>query len=226
MNMTAYNTRVANEMNYLRAAKNGSMPDLLRLDVAVQNPMIWRSAAVEAAKAGHVACMEHLIARAADDTIYDQCLRSAVVGGHAQCVEWLAPKSTLDVVYSVLLNTVRMRNHECFDMLREYAALSQHQTLFHEAVLCNNHHAFHTLLPLVDPKCNDSLALQLACLKQHIELFDKLYLVSDPIAARAQLTASNTLTDLLDARIEQDRLNAVLTQATNNEYGARAQRKI
>ena len=225
MNMTAYNTRVANEMNYLRAAKNGSMPDLLRLDVAVQNPMIWRSAAVEAAKAGHVACMTHLIARVADDTVYDQCLRSAVVGGHAQCVELLAPKATLDAVSKALLETVRMQQHGCFDALLAWAA-KPHQDLFHEAVLCNDHHAFHTLLPLVDPKFNNSLALQVACLKGHAQMFDELYLVSDPIAARAQLTASNTFTDLLDARIEQDRLNVVLTQATNNEYGSRAQRKI
>lgn len=225
MNMTAYNTRVANEMNYLRAAKNGSMADLLRLDVAVQNPIIWRSAAVEAAKAGQVACMEHLIARVADDTVYDQCLRAAVAFEQALCVESLAQESAPDSVNSWLIQTVQMHMHECFDALFAWTTLS-HQDLFHEAVLYNNHHVFHILLPLVDPKFNDSLALQLACLKQHIELFDKLYLVSDPIAARAQLTASNTFTDLLDTRIEQDRLNAVLTQATNNEYGARVQRKI
>lgn len=220
-----YHIQVANEMAYLRAAKHGNMNDLLRLGEAVQNPLIWRTAAGDATKAGHVVCMEYLIARVADDTLYDTCLRSAVAFGQAQCVEILSQKSSPDAVRSGLFQSVRMPKHGCFDVLLAQANFS-HQDLFHEAVLCNNQHAFHTLLPFVDPKFNDSLALQVACLKQHSEMFDALYLVSDPIAARAHLTDHNAFTDLLDERIEQDRLNAVLTQATNNEHSARALRKI
>lgn len=223
--MAGYNTRVGNEMDYLRAAKHGCMDDLMRLEAVVTNPVLRCSAAGEAAKAGHVACMEYLVGLADLDDIYDHCLRNAVMGQQVLCIEAVVQKSTPNLVYMLLVTTVRTHNTTCFDAMLAHTHGSFYQGLFNEAVLSGNRQAFYTLLPHIDPKHNNSLGLQVACLKGHAEMFDVLYLVSDPIVARAQLTEHNTFTDLLDERIEQDRLNGVLTQATNNEHATRT-RKI
>lgn len=202
---------------YFQSVIDGDVELLKRLQLGVTH-LAMRNQAVDAALLyNQPECLEFLLMQLPSDCDCSVFLHNAIIGGQKECIETILPyvKSS-DVVFQ-LYQYARNGYKEGFDEVFARVAHDCEQccNVFHEAVLSNNSYIVNKMLPTIDPKLNDSLALQVACMKGHHDLVDLLYPLSDPYQALADMKRHKNDTSLLDEKIAQQELKEKLQLATH-----------
>ena len=188
-----------------------------------------------------------------DQTLCDEALHQANLHQHHKCVALLAPhcsEQSLNAVFKdavikgwvdgtkIMLEFVDSRvinvglewsasnNGACLDLLASVCDASMLHDTFMLLIDRENSEHVRKFLKHVDPKYNNSQALQWASQIQCQEVFDLLYPLSDPEAAHRALHSLITKREqrhgreapgqiqMLEERMALDRLNAQLTEET------------
>lgn len=218
----------AYQQEYLQAVIDGDVPLLKRLQMGVKS-LSMRCQAVDAALLyNQPDCLAFLLTQLPSDCDCSVFLQNAIIGGQQECIETILPyvKSS-DVVFQ-LHQYARNGYKEGFDALFARIANDGDQRciVFNEAVLANNCYIVNKVLPTIDPKHNNSLALQVACMKGHQDMVDLLYPLSDPYQALADMKQHKNDTSLLDEKIAQQELKEKLQCATHAQGLGAGARKM
>lgn len=139
-----------------------------------------------------------------------------------------------DVFKHPLKTAVRWRHYSCVPVVLEYLS---HFPIDDCRGICalgleiaaetNNVVSAPLLLRYCCARDNNSMALQKACQWGNQEIFDFLYPLSDPNMALRGLQSREDNTTLLDERLAQERLRAILAGAVGvDEHNCASLRKI
>lgn len=175
-------------------------------------------------------CLTFLLSVADNNPVsvdFPKILHSAVISGRNECVGIVLPYvSDEDVKFEL---AKLMRTHKMVGFSSMYARISYDQAarqqVFVEAVLNNYQACVRLILPTVDPQFNDSVALQVACLRGHTDLIDLLYPLSDVGVVVKALKDQSYDCSILEDKIQQEHLHKTLCDVTSC-YGGHRVRKI
>lgn len=220
-------THTATQHELLEAVKGGNMEEVRRLQpyFCRTNPSL--KAIGLAILYDQRECLTFLLGVVAANTSipvnFSEILHSAITSGRDECVGIVLPYVNDEDVKFQLAQLMCTQKMVGFPAMYARIAHDQRarQQVFVEAVLNNYHSCVKLLLPTVDPKFNDSLALQVACLKRHTDLIDLLYPVSDVDLVLAVLKDQSHDCSILEDKIQQERLHTTLCETTKS-YGADA----
>ena len=210
------NNLPAHHQEYLQAVIDGDIELLKRLQLGVTS-LAMRSKAVDAALLyNQPQSLAFLLTQLPSECDCSVFLHHAIIGGQHECIETLAPYvKGSDVVYQ-LYQYARNGYKVGFDVLFARIAndCGERFGVFNEAVRANNSYIVDKVLPTVDPKHNNSFALQVACMKGYRNLVDLLYPLSDPYSALNEMNVHKNDTSLLREKIAQQELKDKLHRAT------------
>lgn len=213
---------------YLQAVIDGDVELLKRLQMSVTSlPM--RCEAVDAALIyNQPQCLAFVLTQLPSDCDCSVFFHNAIVGGQKECIEIIVPYIKSSDVLFQLHQYARNGYKVGFDALfaRIEHDFGNRQSVFNEAILSNNHYIFHKILPSIDPKHNNSLALQVACMKGHRDLVDLLYPLSDPYVALEEMKQHKNDVSLLKDKIAQHELKEKLKNATQKHDPGAVSRKM
>lgn len=206
----------AHHQEYLQSVIDGDIELLKRLQLGVTR-LAMRNQAVDAALLyNQPECLEFLLTQLPSESDCSVFLHHAIVGGQHECIEIILPYvKGSDVVYQ-LHQYARNGYKVGFEVLFARIAndCEKRLSVFNEAVLSNNGYIVNKVLPTIDPKHNNSLALQVACMKGYQDLVDLLYPLSDPYSALSEMKMHKNDPSLLNEKIAQQELKDKLHRAT------------
>ena len=141
----------------------------------------------------YIPCVTLLLEHVGEQDVYNMCVKTAQCG----------PSSMLPVLFNA---------HPAFAASSLYAAAKYGMT-----------DCLSVLIPLVDPKINNSKALQWAVVMEQVECIELLYPISDPVAALNELKPKSReqIWLPLESRIQRE----TLLHATNDGRGVQSARK-
>lgn len=214
----AVNGNTQSVQNFLNTHKNTNHSIQRAIDYALE----------QAVGDQQVACVE-LLARYCSEQALDKCFKDAASEGWVEVVKTLlAFVSDNSKHFGLKLSAGS--DGGCIELLLPFANERVLQRALVYAVDSENIDNVRMLLRHADPLYNCSEALQLASRVQCQEAFDLLYDVSNPHDAYKALINNPKVTgcerEMLNERMDIDRLNAKLIKETNAVAGSERVRKI
>lgn len=177
----------------------------------------------QAAHGGHVECLETLLAGAGfspPHPYFYQTFNAAVAGGHLACVARLAPLCSTSQRFAGLSVAAQHGQTSVLEFMigAGFAAVCDNHIALVVAAKHGNADCVRLLLNVLDARANNSQALCMAALEEHVECVDLLYPHSCPLTALKQLKIhypdSAFAHSLLEHAIDRHQ-RKVLVEATN-----------
>lgn len=224
-------TDITKRHDFLEAVRFGNIDMVRNLQPHFCHPYPILAAIDLAVLYDQQECLTFLLSVADNNPIsvdFPTILHSAVISGRDECVGIVLPYVNDEDVKFELAKL--MRTHKMVGFSEMYARIAYDQVarqqVFLEAVLNNHQACVRLVLPTVDPKFNDSVALQVACLRGHTDLIDLLYPLSDVGVVVKALKDGSYDCSILEDKIQQERLHTTLCDVTSIYGDTHRVRKI
>lgn len=164
------------------AARNGDVNALERLyaQEKISNSYVFLS---EAARHGHLECLRFLAPKCSNDEICTYGLTTTIVNNYFECTNYLLSLFTQPFDFREALRVaIYSGNSELVKYFIPFCDLKCGTSILTWAISVGNQKTFDLLLPLSDPKAEDSSALVRAVTENRREIFDILLPLSNPNA--------------------------------------------